>query len=386
MDINAIQKDFPALAHGPFFDNGTVSLTPAPVSAALERILHDTLDSGPPHVLLPENEYPLRLATMTKIADFLGTSRNRVALTRGVSEAFETVLRGLEWHAGDEIVITEDEHAALLLPVLHLRDSVGVKVSKLRFAAASDDPYRALASLITTQTRLVALSHVTTRFGYRFPVRELCDAARTYGVPSFVDVAHSAGVVPFTLDDLGCDFAGALSYKWMYGPYAAGVLYIRAASLGLLALRYAGSRSEDWLDVDTDTYKLYDDTRRFEYGPFAWSIVHGWAAALDYLGRLDRRQVIARTEALVAKLREGLQGIQGVNVLTPPAESAGALVTFTVNDLASSAVQTRLLDEHRIRIKAVPESSFVRASLAVFVSDEALQNLVEAVARIAASG
>jgi cysteine desulfurase/selenocysteine lyase len=385
IDINAIREDFPALADGPFFDNGSVSLTPHPVAAALEQTLRNTLRHGPPHILRPDEEYPLREATMARIAGFLGTTRDRLALVRGVSEAFQTVLRSFDWRAGDEIVITEDEEAALLLPALHLRDSVGVRVVKLPFAAASEAPHKALASIVTERTRLVALSHVTTTLGYRYPVAELCAAAARHSIPSFVDVAHSAGVVALSLDELGCDFAGVLSYKWMYGPYAAGALYVRPTSLALITLRYAGNRSEEWLDFDTDTYKLRDSARRFEYGPFAWSIVHAWASAIEYLERVGREQIIARTQALVGRLRSELQTIDGVNVVTPAPEAAGAVVSFTVQDLVSKVVGSRLLARHRIRIKAVPDTNFVRASIALFNSDEDVDTLVEAVAALVAA-
>jgi cysteine desulfurase/selenocysteine lyase len=385
LNIDGIRADFPALADGPFFDNGTVSLTPAPVAADLERTLSDVHRFGPPHTLRPDEEYPRREATMARIASFLGTSRERLALTRGVSEAFQTVLRGIDWRAGDELVITEDEEAALLLPSLHLRDSMDVKVLTLPFAAATEGPYESLAAVVTERTRLVALSHVTTTYGFRYPVVELCDAARSYGIPSFVDVAHSAGVVPLALDELGCDFAGVLSYKWMYGPYAAGALYVRPASPAQLELRYAGNRSEEWLDFDTYTYGLRDDARRFEYGPFSWSIVHAWAAGIDYLIALGRQEVVARTSALVERLREGLAAIPGVNVVSPRAESAGSFVTFAVSGLSATDVSSRLLFEHRIRVKSVPDTHLVRASLAVFVSDEEVECLVDAVANIATS-
>lgn len=383
IDLESVRQDFPPLAYGPYFDNGTVSLTPAPVVAALEHMGREILNHGPPHVVRPEVEYPRREATLTRIANFLGTQRERIALVRGVSEAFQTVLRGLTWEPGDQIVITEDEENALRLPVLHVRDCAGVRVVKLPFEAARANPRQALSEVLTARTRLVALSHVTTSLGYRYPVTALCETAQSRGVLSFVDVAHSAGVVPLELDAIDCDFAGIVSYKWMYGPYAAGALYIRPESIEKIELRYAGNRSELWFDHESEAYGLHHDARRFEYGPFSWPIVHGWAAALDYLDRIGRETILARTRELVAALRDGLLEVDGVEVLTPAPEFAGALVTFEVAGIAAEDVRARLLDECHIRIKALPNNRHLRASLAFYVSDAEIEMLVEAVRRIA---
>lgn len=384
IDLEAVRRDFPVLAHGPYFDNGTVSLTPASVTATLERIGRDVLNYGPPHVVRPNVEYPRRETTLARIAGFLGTKRERIALVRGVSEAFQTVLRGLTWQPGDEIVITEDEENALRLPAVHMRDTMGVNVVKLPFAAAASNPSQALSDVLTERTRLIALSHVTTSLGYRYPVTALCEIARSHGIPSFVDVAHSAGVVPMKLDDLGCDFAGIVSYKWMYGPYAAGALYARPESIERIGLLYAGNRSEAWFDHESDTYGLHSDARRFEYGPFAWSIVHGWAAALDYLNGIGHDKILARTRELVAALRSGLLGIEGVEVATPPPETSGALVTFSIAGMTATDVRDRLLDEYHIRIKALPNDRHLRASLAFYVLDTEVDILIHAINRLAA--
>lgn len=385
IELEEIRADFPVLAHEICLDNGTVSVTPAPVAASLEAYLRDVLQGGPPHVVRPDEEYARRDRTMERIAEFLGTRRERLALMRGVSEAYLTVLRGLPWQRGDRLVITEDEETALLLPSLHLRDEVGVEVVMLPFERTREAPEAALAEVLTERTRLVALSHVTTTFGYRYPVRELCAAARARGVLSFVDVAHSAGVVPLGLDDIGCDFAGVVSYKWMYGPYAAGALYVAPDAVERLALRFAGNRSEAWIDPDAAAYELRDDARRFEYGPWAWPIVHAWAVALDYIDHVGRAAIWQRTQALAARLHERLGGLPGVEVLTPAPEAAAALFTFDVAGISAADAAARLAADWGIRIKAVPgERGRLRASLAMFTSQADVDRLADAVERIAA--
>jgi selenocysteine lyase/cysteine desulfurase len=381
-DVDAIRADFPALAREISFDNGTVSLTPRPVAEGLERYLQNVLESGPPHVIRPEEEYQRREQTRSTIARFLGTHPARLAIVRGVSEAFHIVLGSLRWKPDDEIVMTEDEEAALLLPALYLRDTAGVRVVELPFEHVVDEgPDCALESVLSERTRLVALSHVTTSVGYRYPVAELCETARRHGVLTFLDLAHSAGLVPLSLDALGCDLAGVVSYKWMYAPYAAGALYVRPEALDRLALHFAGNRSEAWLDAGSKQYGLRDDARRFEYGPWAWSLVHAWASALDYLERVGRAETWQRTQRLVGVLRERLEELAGTRVLTPLPGAAAGITTFEVDGVAATELRDRLLAEG-IRVKALPDNRRLRASVAVFTSESDIAALVDGIASI----
>ena len=384
-ELEQIRADFPVLAREICLDNGTVSVTPAPVAASLEAYLRDVLHGGPPHVVRPDEEYARRERTMSRIAEFLGTRRDRLALMRGVSEAYLTVLRGLPWRPGDQLVITEDEETALLLPSLHLRDELGVEVVVLPFDTVRESPEAAIDAVLTERTRLVALSHVTTTFGYRYPVRQLCAAVRRRGALSFIDLAHSAGVVPLRLDDIGCDFAGVVSYKWMYGPYAAGALYVAPDAVERLGLHFAGNRSEAWIDPDAGAYQLRDDARRFEYGPWGWPLVHAWGAALDYIDHVGRDAISQRTQALAGRLHDRLGDVGGVEILTPGPDEAAALFTFDVSGISAADAAARLAADWGIRIKAVPgERGRLRASLAMFNSTDDVDRLATGVERLAA--
>ena len=131
MDVHAIRSDFPALDNYIWFQNGGVSITPKPVAESHLGYMNELLQRGPMHIIYPEEEDPRREQTMQCLADFFSVSPRELALMRGVSEAFQTVLRGLRWNPGDELIISSDEEAALLLPVLHLRDQHGIQITNL---------------------------------------------------------------------------------------------------------------------------------------------------------------------------------------------------------------------------------------------------------------
>jgi len=198
-------------------------------------------------------------------------------------------------------------------------------------------------------------------------------------------VGHSAGLMPRHFEELGCGFAGALSYKSMYGPYAAGALWARPESASRIALRFAGNRSEAFLDEQRLVFELKPTFRRFEYGPWAWPLVHAWAAAVEYIDRLDRSAIWERTSGLAARLKDHLASIAGVNVLTPcdPHRSAG-LVTFTIEGVRGAAASQWLRDEHNVRLKHVPSlPNGLRASMAFFNLESEVDLLLRCVGELA---
>lgn len=379
------RSDFPALDQFTWFNNGVVSLTPAPVTDEYVARIRELSSRGPMHVSFPEEEYPRRRASHARLAAFLGARSEDVALVRGVSEAYQTVLRGLEWNRGDELILGSDEEGALLLPSLHLRNSRGVRVVLLQAAQEPDALLQEVRRHIGPRTRLIAMSHVTTNLGIRLPVADISAIARESNVLTFVDVAHSAGLFEFTVADLGCDLVGALSYKWMYGPYAAGALWMRADVVPRIALRFAGNRSELHLDEARRRYQLRPTADRFEYGPWTWPLVHAWAASVDYVDALGRSAIWDRTSELAGRLKRGLRAIDGVTVLTPdePSRSA-ALVSFAIDNVDGPSVSEYLRTAYGIRIKHIPTlPNALRASIAFFTLEDEVDRLVEAVGDVA---
>ena len=380
IDVNAIRREFPALEHYTWFQNGGVSITPARIAEEHARLMRELLDRGPLHIIDPDEEYERRRTTMQGLAEFFAVDPNELALMRGVSEAYQTVLRGLDWQPGDEIIISQDEEAALLLPALHLRDRYGVRVVKLPLLSATDQQLAALQECLSDRTRLVALSHVTTDLGYRLPMHDICRIAGQQGALTFVDVAHSAGLFELDLPGMGCDFAGILSYKWMYSPYASGLLYARQTSQQLLAITYAGGRSEQSLDFEQDAYTLRETAERFQYGPWSWPLVHTWAAAARWLQQIGLPTIDQRTTLLANRLKQQLGQLNGVSLLTPlQAERSAALVTFGLAGWTGESLARQLRRRWKMIVKPLPHSrQGLRISLPFFLLEEEIDQLVTA--------
>jgi selenocysteine lyase/cysteine desulfurase len=385
-ELIARRADFPALDQFVWLQNGGVSLVPRPVHAVHVGLLDEAFRRGPLHIAYPDEEYPRRDASRARIARFVGAEPSEIAVVRGVSEAFQHVIRGIDWQPGDELVITADEEGALLVPALQLARERGVVVRRIPLDETSPQALVGTTiALLSGRTRLLAVSHVTTDWGVRLPVAQICAAVEARGVPTFVDTAHSAGVLPVDLHGIGCSYAGILSYKWTLAPYAAGAFYVRADRLPSLPVVFAGGRAEAILDMAAGTMELYEDARRFEYGPWSWPLVHAWAAALDYVEAIGLDAVERRTTALTNRMKAGLAAIPGVTLHTPRSDrESAALVAFGVSAWSGPALESALRDRFAIRVRALANTRVgVRASSAFFTLESEVDGLIDAVRALA---
>ena len=396
MDVDTIRAQVPALSNFVWFQNGFVSLTPTPIAEEHARLMRELYEKGPMHLLHPDVEMPRRAASVERIADFLHVDSDEVALKLAVSDGFNTVVNGLEWREGDQIITTEEEAAAILGPSLHLKQTRGVQVFKAPMVDDIEGQVSAIADLITDRTRLIAFSHVTTETGFRVPATQICRVARERGVLTFNDMAHSVGLYDIDLHEMDCDFAGVSNYKWTYSPYACGVLYVRRDSLGELQYAASPNRGLNLKDPIEDVLEVPDSAMRLQSGPWCWPLVHTWAFALDWLSEIGLEAIWDRTAALTGRLKRALVEIPGVTLFTPMSpDLSAALVTFHLDGWNSDDLVYQLKQRWNIEIKSVPmtwsrtpersgvPSHAVRASVAFFLKEEEIDLLADAVSRLA---
>ena len=156
-----------------------------------------------------------------------------------------------------------------------------------------------------------------------------------------------------------------------------------------MQVTYAGGRAEAWLRYDTDDYALKEGAVRFEYGPWSWPLVHTWAFAVGYLTEIGLDSIWERTAQLTYRLKQALDAIPGVTLLTPlEAEGSAALAAFSVANWDGEAL-TRALRERRpkpiiVRPLTIAHSG-VRASVPFFLLEEEIDLLADAVGSLAAS-
>jgi selenocysteine lyase/cysteine desulfurase len=202
--------------------------SPYPVQQAVFRLTRD-IDRDPSSLNRAKFS-ELRSRSRQAVAELLGADPDEIALTRNTSEGNNIVIGGLNYKAGDEVVIWDENHPTANVAWDVRAERYGFTVKRVKVPSkiySIEDLIKPFRSAFTDKTRVVCFSHVSNLSGVALPAKEICEMARTHGVLSHVDGAQTFGSHVVDLHDLGCDFYTGSSHKWFCGPKEMGVLYVR---------------------------------------------------------------------------------------------------------------------------------------------------------------
>jgi selenocysteine lyase/cysteine desulfurase len=165
-----------------------------------------------------------------KVAQVVGCSADEMAITRNTTESLDLVIGGMDWQAGDEAVMAEQDYGAMLNHFKLVARRFGVVnrlVSVPNHPKDDQEIVDLYASAITDKTRLLMVCHMINITGQVLPIRKICDMAHARGVEVMVDGAHAYSHIDFRMADLDCDYYGASLHKWLSAPLGSGMLYVR---------------------------------------------------------------------------------------------------------------------------------------------------------------
>ena len=314
-----------------------------------------------------------------KVGAVVGAPAEEIAITRNTTESLDLVIGGLDWKAGDEAVLAEQDYGAMQnhFKLVARRYGVVNKVVSVPNHPESDEALVALyADAITDKTRLLMISHMINITGRVLPVRKICDMAHARGVEVLVDGAHAYAHVPFQMAELDCDYYGASLHKWLSAPLGAGLLYVKKEKIPALWPLLAARDLPD------------DDIRRLNHtGTDPVHVDLGILDALEYQAALGLPRKAARLHFLQRYWTEQLRGVPGVIVNTPadPARHGGignvGLEGWDPRELAKT-----LLEEHRIFTVGIdrPGVRGLRITPNLYTTLEELDTFVAAMKRLAA--
>lgn len=306
--------------------------------------------------------------------------RSEIVYTRNATEAINLVSSC--WGAanlkkGDEVVVSDMEHHANLVPWQLIAERTGAVIRAVRLSESQAYDVGHLKEILADgRVKLVACSHVSNVLGCLNPVREIAAAAHAAGALCLVDACQSVPNMPVDVQDLDADFLVASSHK-MLGPTGVGFLWARAELLDAMPPYMGGGEMIADVDVDRATYA--PPPHKFEAGTPPIGEVIALGAAVDYLNALGMERVCTFEQELGAYLYERLTQFEEVDVYGPPPPRA-ALCAFNVRGVHCSDLATMLdLDGVAVRSghhcaqplhKALGISASARASMYVYNSKE----------------
>ncbi|WP_308114005.1 SufS family cysteine desulfurase [Kineosporia corallincola] len=401
-EIEALRADFPILhrtvADGAplvYLDSGATSQRPEQVLKAeyeFATTSYSAVHRGA-HTLASEATDAFEAARET-VARFVGMPDDGVVWMRNATEGLNVLASALTdpeageyaLRPGDEVLVTELEHHANLVPWQRAAARVG---ATLRWIPLTDDGRLDLSGiddLINERTKVVAFAHASNVLGTVNPVRDLAARARAVGALTVLDACQSVPHLPVDLGDLGVDAAVFSGHK-MLGPTGIGVLAARPDLLNALPPVLTGGSMVERVTMETATFR--DAPQRFEAGtpPVAQAVA--LRAAVDYLDRVGMHRIAAREHQLAQLMLDGLATVEGVRVIGPPtAENRTATVAFEVEGVHPHDVG-QVLDAAGVAVRVghhcaqpvhrrygVNASS--RASAYLYTTDADVERFVEA--------
>lgn len=323
-----------------------------------------------------------REITRRRLAAFLRVTPEEIVLARNTSEANNLVSSGIHLGPGDEVVIFSDNHPS---------NNVAWKEKAARFGftvrvveqvnphPGLDYYVNAFRGAITSQTRVVAFTHVTNTVGDLLPAREICALARARGALSLVDGAQSFGVLDVDLSVIQPDFYSGSAHKWCCGPKETGLLFVN---------RLAQDR------IKPSVYSLYGGrvgvSRTMEaMGQRDEPAMIAFGEAIAFDSKIGMATVEQRSRELARALAEGLSRINDVHVWThtDPART-GAVVSFRPGSLDAGKLVTALYEKDRIvaQLRGGQDRPGVRLSPHFYNLHAEVERTVAAVSRYMATG
>jgi cysteine desulfurase/selenocysteine lyase len=413
-DASALRADFPILeerVNGErlvYLDSGATSQKPQAVIDAEVDFLtraNSAVHRGA-HTLAAEATELFEDARAT-VAGFVGAPPEQLVWTSGATTGLNLVAYAIgnasigrgapasarfALHPGDEIVVTEAEHHANLIPWQEVCRRTG---ATLRWVPVTPDGRLDLAdldTLLTERTKVFAFTHVSNVLGTVNPVRELTERAHDVGALVVLDACQSVPHLPVDVDELGVDFLAFSGHK-MFGPLGIGVLWARPELLDEMPVFLTGGSMIETVTMEASTYA--PAPQKFEAGvPVAAQAV-GLAAACDYLTALGLDRVHAHEQALTQRLLAGLAQRSWVRVLGPDdlGERGGA-VAFVVDGVHAHDVG-QVLDDSGVAVRvghhcawplhrALTAQASTRASFAAYTTPAEVDALLTALDRVPA--
>jgi selenocysteine lyase/cysteine desulfurase len=312
----------------------------APVLETLYKMTKD-MDQDPSfdnRVKLGEG----RETTRRLLAEFLHVTPEEIVITRNTSESNNMVSNGVDLKAGDEVIITADNHPCNNTAWKQKAKRYGFTVKEI----ATPNPHPgaeyyvdAFTKAITPNTKVIGFTHLTSTVGDLFPAKEICRLARDRGILTLVDGAQSFGLFDVDLSDIQPDFYSGSAHKWPCGPKENGVLFINK-----------NAQSKIWASVYSAYPGSVGVSKTFEgFGQRDEPAMIAFGEALKLQTKIGRAVIEKRSRELTTALIEGVKKIDGVKIWTSPDPARrAAVLSFLPGSLDIRKLSTALYQKDRI--------------------------------------
>jgi len=312
-----------------------------------------------------------------KLAMIAGCSPDELIITRNTTESLDMVIGGLNWQAGDEAVMAEQDYGSMLDMFNQVSKRYGVVnkiVSVPNHPSSDDEIVNLYSSAITTKTKLLMVCHMINITGQILPVRKICDMAHSKGVPVLVDGAHAFAHIKYSIPDLNCDYYGTSLHKWLSVPLGAGFLYVKKENIGKV-----------WPLFGDEGRKADDVLRLNHIGTHPVATDLAIANAIDYYMKIGPERKEARLRYLQNYWTAKVRAMKHIILNTPEdtTRSCG-IANVGVKGMKPGDLAKTLLDKYKIWTVAIDGANVhgCRITPNVFITPKDLDVFVKALGEL----
>jgi len=385
-DWSEFRRQMPVTTRWAYFDHAAVAPLPKPAAEAIQRWSQAAMSQG--DVDWPKWER--RIEQVRKLAaKMVNAEEQEVALVPNTTTGISYVAEGLDWTAGDNVVMSGGEFPSNVFPWMNLRSrGVEIRVVNSSVEANSDGEHSAgkidlnrLADACDRRTRLITLSWVGFASGYRVDPAEAARMAHDHGALFFLDAIQGLGVFPLDVRATDIDFFGADGHKWMLGPEGAGLLYIKQQHLDCLRPQCVGwnsvVRRHDFSEKEME---LRPEAARYEGGSQNMVGYHGLGESLELLrkfGLASNHSLIAnRVLQVTGQLCQRLLEIGATIISSQENKTRSGIVSFQIPGQSPDQLRRHLLE---LGVVLSVRNGALRASAHAYNNQTDIEKLAEGI-------
>ena len=335
MELNKYREDYPFFKNNPdiiFFDNASTALKPKCVIDAVNHYYNDLCVNAHRGDYYLSYKVDVEIEEVRKeVSKFIDCEENEVTFTSGSTAGMNLISEGYckkILKKGDEILISELEHAANVLPWFKLAKETGAVIKYVKLV----DKKITLESFkesITEKTKIASFAYVSNVLGYKIPAKEMCKVAHENNVLFILDGAQATPHIKVSMKDLDCDFFVFSAHK-LGGPTGIGVLYGKAELLQACDPVTLGGGMNKKFEKDGN-YVVYNSVRKFEAGTPHIEGILGLGAIVKYINSVGFDFIEKKEKELRDKALEGLKKLEHIEIYNE--DNDASTITFNIKNV-----------------------------------------------------
>jgi len=357
-------------------NNGGVSPAPIVVQQAVERY-NELANEGPSYYMwrvIDQGREPLR----EKLALIAGAKPEEIAINRNSTESLNTIIYGLDFKAGDEVIGTKQDYPNMIQAYRQraMREGIVYKQISFDFPIEDDEQIvKAFEQAITLRTKLIHVTHMINWVGQTMPVAKIADMAHSHGIEVLVDGAHSFGLMDFKIPDLHCEYFGTSLHKFLSAPIGTGMMWVRQDKI-----------EKVWPLTCNDKPRS-GDIRKFEtLGTRSFPLEQGIGEAINFHEGIGAKRKEERIRYLKDYWASRVQNVKKVKLHTSlNAKYSCAICGVSIDGMTPAELEAALFNKYKIHAVGIvwENISCVRVTPHVYTPLADLDKLVRAIETIA---